>query len=104
MVFRRVYVYPFSYLVCLINLDELHQLRSDSHVIKIWLSQPHVNVRLPYQEDEITAPRIVSVVGSTNDIEFLRSDLVHSRWISFEVDSIDYLDGKGKNVLTSVLD
>ena len=83
----------------IINLDELHQLRSNAHVIKTWLSQRYVNVRLPYQEDEITASRIASFLGSTNDVEFLRSDLGHSRWISFEVDSIEYLDDEAKYIL-----
>ncbi|MDN5247464.1 MAG: VapE domain-containing protein [Candidatus Cardinium sp.] len=83
----------------IINLDELHQLRSNAHVIKTWLSQRYVNVRLPYQEDEITASRIASFLGSTNDVEFLRSDLGHSRWISFEIDSIEYLDDEARFVL-----
>ncbi|TSJ80187.1 VapE domain-containing protein [Cardinium endosymbiont of Dermatophagoides farinae] len=83
----------------IINLDELHQLRSNSEVIKAWISQPYVNVRLPYQEDEITAPRIASFLGSTNNVEFLRSDLGNSRWISFEVDSIDYLDDEAIYIL-----
>ncbi|WP_342265134.1 VapE domain-containing protein [Cardinium endosymbiont of Philonthus spinipes] len=83
----------------IINLDELHQLRSNAHVIKTWLSQRYVNVRLPYQEDEITASRIASFLGSINDVEFLRSDLGHSRWISFEVDSIEYLDDEAKYIL-----
>ena len=83
----------------IINLDELHQLRSNAHVIKTWLSQRYVNVRLPYQEEEITASRIASFLGSTNDIEFLRSDLGHSRWISFEVDSIEYLDDEARFIL-----
>lgn len=83
----------------IINLDELHQLRSNAHVIKTWLSQRYVNVRLPYQEDEITASRIASFLGSTNDVEFLRSDLGHSRWVSFEVDSIEYLDDEAKYIL-----
>lgn len=60
-------------------------------MIKTWLSQRYVNVRLPYQEDEITASRVASFLGSTNDVGFLRSDLGHSRWISFEVDSTKYL-------------
>ncbi|UWW96954.1 MAG: virulence-associated E family protein [Candidatus Cardinium sp.] len=63
------------------------------------MSQRYVNVRLPYQEDEITASRIASFLGSTNDIEFLRSDLGHSRWISFEVDSIEYLDNESRYIL-----
>ncbi|MDN5247506.1 MAG: VapE domain-containing protein [Candidatus Cardinium sp.] len=83
----------------IINLDELHQLRSNAHVIKTWLSQRYVNVRLPYHEDEVTAYRIASFLGSTNDIEFLRSDLGHSRWISFEVDSIEYLGDEARYVL-----
>lgn len=83
----------------IINLDELHQLRSNAHVIKTWLSQRYVNVRLPYQEDEITASRIASFLGSTNDVEFLRSDLGHSRWISFEVESIEYLNDEARYIL-----
>lgn len=83
----------------IIDLDELHQLRSNSEIIKTWLSQAHVNVRFPYQEEEITASRISSFVGSTNNIEFLRSDLGNSRWISFEIDSIDYLDDEAKYIL-----
>ncbi|TSJ79779.1 VapE domain-containing protein [Cardinium endosymbiont of Dermatophagoides farinae] len=83
----------------IINLDELHQLRSNAHVIKTWLSQRYVNIRLPYQEDEITASRIASFLGSTNDVEFLRSDLGHSRWISFEVESIEYIDDEAKYIL-----
>ena len=83
----------------IIDLDELHQLRSNSEVIKTWLSQPYINVRLPYQEDEITASRIASFVGSTNNIEFLRSGLGNSRWISFEIDSINYLDDEAIYIL-----
>ncbi|UWW96965.1 MAG: toprim domain-containing protein [Candidatus Cardinium sp.] len=83
----------------IINLDELHQLRSNAHVIKTWLSQRYVNVRLPYQEDEITASRIASFLGSTNDVEFLRSDLGHSRWISFEVEFIEYIDDEAIYIL-----
>jgi predicted P-loop ATPase len=83
----------------IINLDELHQLRSNAYVIKTWLSQRYVNVRLPYQEDEITESRIASFLGSTNDVEFLRSDLGHSRWISFEIDSIKYLDDFARDIL-----
>ncbi|MGI2299148.1 VapE domain-containing protein, partial [Candidatus Cardinium hertigii] len=83
----------------IIDLDELHQLRSNSEIIKTWLSQAHVNVRLPYQEDEITASRISSFVGSTNNVEFLRSELGNSRWISFEIDFIDYLDEEAKDIL-----
>ncbi|MGI2299109.1 VapE domain-containing protein [Candidatus Cardinium hertigii] len=83
----------------IIDLDELHQLRSNSEIIKTWLSQAHVNVRLPYQEDEITASRISSFVGSTNNVEFLRSELGNSRWISFEIDFIDYLDDEAKYIL-----
>ncbi|MDN5247336.1 MAG: VapE family protein [Candidatus Cardinium sp.] len=81
------------------GLDELHQLRSNAHVIKTWLSQRYVNVRLPYQEDEITSSRIASFLGSTNDVEFLRSDLCHSRWISFEVESVEYLDDEARYIL-----
>ncbi|MGI2299182.1 VapE domain-containing protein [Candidatus Cardinium hertigii] len=83
----------------IIDLDELHQLRSNAEIIKTWLSQAHVNVRLPYQEDEITASRISSFVGSTNNVEFLRSELGNSRWISFEIDFIDYLDDEAKYIL-----
>ncbi|MGI2298349.1 VapE domain-containing protein [Candidatus Cardinium hertigii] len=83
----------------IIDLDELHQLRSNSEIIKTWLSQAHVNVRLPYQEDEITASRISSFVGSTNNVEFLRSELGNSRWVSFEIDFIDYLDDEAKYIL-----
>ncbi|UWW97175.1 MAG: hypothetical protein NMK33_01235 [Candidatus Cardinium sp.] len=54
---------------------------------------------LPYQEDEITASRIASFLGSTNDVEFLRSDLGHSRWISFEVEFIEYIDDEVKYIL-----
>lgn len=60
-------------------------------MLKNWLSQRYINVRLPYQEDETTSSRIASFVGSTNDVEFLRSESGYSRWISFEVDSIDFL-------------
>lgn len=82
----------------IINLDEVHQLRSNAHIIKAWLSQRYVNVRLPYQEDEITEPRISSFIGSSNDVDFLRSDLGRSRWISFEVDAINYLGDQDRIV------
>ncbi|MDN5247487.1 MAG: VapE domain-containing protein [Candidatus Cardinium sp.] len=85
----------------IINLDELHQLRSNAHVIKTWLSQRYVNVRLPYQEDEITASRIASFLGSTNDVEFLRSDLGHSRWIPFEIVGTKYIDSLASSLLES---
>lgn len=83
----------------IINLDELHQFRSNAHMVKTCLSQRYVNVRLPYQENEITAYRIASFLGSTNDAEFLRTDFGHSRWITFEVDYIEYLDNKARYIL-----
>lgn len=83
----------------IINLDELHHFRSNAHVIKAWLSQRYVNIRLPYQEDEITEPRMASFVGSTNDVAFLHSDLGHSRWICFEIDGTRYLDQDARSIL-----
>ena len=83
----------------IINLDELHHFRCNAHVIKAWLSQRYVNIRLPYQEDEITEPRIASFVGSTNDVAFLHSDLGHSRWICFEIDGTRYLDDHARSIL-----
>ncbi|UWW97674.1 MAG: virulence-associated E family protein (plasmid) [Candidatus Cardinium sp.] len=83
----------------IINLDELHHFRCNAHVIKAWLSQRYVNIRLPYQEDEITDPRIASFVGSTNDVAFLHSDLGHSRWICFEIDGTRYLDDHARSIL-----
>lgn len=83
----------------IINLDELHHFRSNAHVIKAWLSQRYVNIRLPYQEDEITEARIASFVGSTNDVAFLHSDLGHSRWICFEIAGTRCLDENAQSIL-----
>ena len=83
----------------IINLDELHHFRSNAHVIKAWLSQRYVNIRLPYQEDEITEARIASFVGSTNDVAFLHSDLGHSRWVCFEIAGTRYLDDNARFIL-----
>ncbi|PHT96708.1 hypothetical protein BC332_34365 [Capsicum chinense] len=83
----------------IINLDELHQLRASPDVVKNWLSQRYINVRLPYQEDETVACRIASFLGSTNNIEFLRSETGYSRWIGFEIDFIDYLDDEARYIV-----
>lgn len=76
----------------IIDLDELKQFKSDAEVLKAWLSQCYINVRLPYQEEETVAPRIASFLGSTNNVEFLRSETGYSRWIGIEIEYIEYID------------
>ena len=83
----------------IINLEELHQLNASPEFIKGWLSQRYINVRFPFQEKETFACRIASFLGSSNNIEFLRSEMGYSRWIGFEVQSIDFLGKEARYVV-----
>ena len=79
----------------LIILDELHQVKgNNAHLLKAWFSQRWVKVRFAYQEDDTLAPRIASFLGSTNDPNFLRSDMGYSRWIPVEIDATQFFGEK----------
>lgn len=69
----------------IINLDELQQLKTSATQLKSWLSQESIKVRLPYDKTDTVKTRIVSFVGNTNDITFLRSSLGYSRWIGIRM-------------------
>ena len=75
----------------IINLDELHQFsRADINVLKSWVSQSEISVRLPYAKKSTNMPRYASFVGSTNMSEFLYDETGSVRWLCFKVLSIDF--------------
>lgn len=75
----------------LINLDELKQLsKSDINLLKSWISQDKVNVRLPYESRAQVVQRICSFVGSTNMNEFLSDETGSVRWLCFRIGRIDH--------------
>jgi predicted P-loop ATPase len=69
----------------IINLDELQQFKANIHRIKSWISQTSVRLRLPYDKKETTRARICSFVGSSNEDDFLHSELGYSRWLCFKI-------------------
>lgn len=83
-----------------INLDELKQFsNSDINVLKSWISQDKVNVRLPYESRSTVVQRVCSFVGSTNESEFLKDHTGSVRWLCFRINSIshdynNYITGK----------
>lgn len=75
----------------LINLDELKQLsKSDINLLKSWISQDKVNVRLPYESRAQVVMRVCSFVGSTNMNEFLADETGSVRWLCFRVGKINH--------------
>jgi predicted P-loop ATPase len=75
----------------IINLDELKQLsKSDVNVLKSWISQDKVNVRLPYESRAQVVQRTCSFVGSTNMAEFLSDETGSVRWLCFRINRIDH--------------
>ncbi|WP_419241453.1 VapE domain-containing protein [Cardinium endosymbiont of Nabis limbatus] len=85
----------------IINLDELNELtdKDISRQIKSWISLPSINIRLPYEREETTKPRIASILGTTNDLEFLDADSGYSRWIGFRVSGTKYIDDAATDIL-----
>lgn len=82
----------------IINLDELKQLsKSDVNVLKSWISQDKVNVRLPYESRAATVQRVCSFVGSTNMAEFLSDETGSVRWLCF---TIKYINHSYNNYIT----
>jgi len=70
----------------IINLDELKQLsKSDINMLKSWISQDKVNVRLPYESRAQVVQRRCSFVGSTNMNEFLSDETGSVRWLCFRI-------------------
>ena len=69
----------------IINLDELKQFNiKDVNVIKTWISQDRVNIRLPYESRASSSPRVCSFVGSTNEGEFLKDYTGSVRLVMFQ--------------------
>lgn len=74
-----------------INLDELKQFsNSDINVLKSWISQDKVNVRLPYEARSTVVQRVCSFVGSTNESEFLKDHTGSVRWLCFRINKISH--------------
>lgn len=75
----------------IINLDELKQLsKQDVNVIKSWISQKSVNVRMPYESRSKVYPRVCSFVGSTNESSFLHDETGSSRYLCFKINDINH--------------
>ena len=83
----------------IINLDELQQFRSNSSRLKSWISQTHIKIRLPYERKETTKNRVCSFIGSSNEDDFLRSELGYSRWLCFKVKETRTIDSTAEALL-----
>jgi predicted P-loop ATPase len=83
----------------IINLDELQQFKSGASKLKSWLSQTSIKVRLPYEKTDTIKHRIASFLGTTNELEFLRSGIGYSRWIGFRIVGTKRIDKFARDLL-----
>lgn len=75
----------------LINMDELSTfVKEEITAFKAFFSKDQINERLPYDRKNTILPRRCSFIGSTNQLEFLKDETGSSRWLCFEVNSIDW--------------
>jgi predicted P-loop ATPase len=75
----------------LINMDELSiSSGEDINSLKAFQSKEHINERLPYDRKNTVLPRRCSFIGSTNQAEFLKDETGSSRWLCFEINSINW--------------
>ncbi len=75
----------------IINLDELSTLnRIEINSLKSILSKDKLKIRRPYERKATTFSRKCTFFGSTNKSEFLTDETGSTRWICFEIDSINW--------------
>lgn len=75
----------------LINLDELETLnRSELGSLKQLITQASIKVRRPYASVPEVLQRRASLLGSVNNLEFLKDETGNRRFLCVEAQSIDY--------------
>lgn len=75
----------------LINLDELSTLsKVEINALKSMFSKDKINDRLPYERKNSIIPRRASIIGSTNQSEFLNDESGSVRWLCFEISGINW--------------
>lgn len=75
----------------LINLDELSTLsKFEINALKSLFSKDKINDRLPYDRKNSIIPRRASIIGSTNQAEFLNDESGSVRWLCLVIESIDW--------------
>jgi hypothetical protein len=80
------------------NLEELSSLgKIEVNHLKSVISRTVIKERKPYAETADDYPRRVNFFGSTNKDEFL-TDTQNTRWLCFDVDSIDWRYSKDVNI------
>jgi predicted P-loop ATPase len=84
------------------NLEELAALNSNEvNKLKATISKSTVKQRRAYGRFHETNPRRVTFWASTNNLEFLADD-INTRWLCFEVTSIDHDYSNGKTGVRKV--
>ncbi|PLX05021.1 MAG: hypothetical protein C0594_08390, partial [Marinilabiliales bacterium] len=79
----------------IINLDELASLYAkEVNALKSYFSISQIKERLPYGKINVQFPRRCSFVGSTNNSEFLNDETGSVRWLTFEIESINWAYSK----------
>lgn len=75
----------------LIVLDELEDLNKNQlGALKQIITNPHINIRRPYERRAECLPRRASFCASTNNTAFLMDDTGNRRFLCFEVSTINY--------------
>ena len=75
----------------LLFMDELAGLsKSDMEDYKEIITKPNVRIRRPYGYFSENLPHRASFIASINDLDFIRDTTGDRRFLSFEVESIDY--------------
>ena len=75
----------------IIDLDELSNLtRKQSNEVKEMITKDKVRVRKPYGKMSENLPRHASFIGSINEQHFLSDITGNRRFLSFQVERIDY--------------
>jgi predicted P-loop ATPase len=70
----------------IINLDEIDKIDNRAiNAYKSMFSKTTINIRLPYDKKHSIMYRTCSFLGSTNKINFLKSDTGNIRWVCFEI-------------------
>lgn len=72
-------------------IDELASLnRTDANELKKMFSTAQIKARLPYGKKPVVIPRIASIIGSTNDTNFLKDVTGSVRFLCFEISGINW--------------
>lgn len=75
----------------LINLDELENLnRTEIGTLKELITKTHIRIRKAYGHNNETMPRRASFAGSVNTAQFLNDTTGSRRFLSFEIEAIEY--------------